>query len=988
MAKVKEKLNALPYIKLQQEAESIDIDDLSSDWNIINNSFSSGKSLFDYQFKALENAVKILWKYYDKLNENKEDFAKIYEDMDIYNSLHIQLKDNKNSDLLKDFFKVEIDDKAREYIPFSEISNRMSFWMATGSGKTIVIIKLIEILHKLMKNNLIPKKEILFLTYREDLLETFKKHIEEYNQGKKLEEQIAIVNLKDYEKEKPQNSLRNRVFIYRSDLISDERKENILNFRDYLEIEDEKPIGNWYLILDEAHKGDTQESKRQNIFSILSQNGFLFNFSATFTEAIDIVTTVYNLNLNEFINKGYGKQIYVSEQDLSAFKDKTDFSEDKKKNIVLKTLITLTAIKKAYENIKNTDKNLYHNPLLIFLMNSVNIEKSDLEIVFKELSEIAQGIDNKRFNQVKQELIDEFNANPKYTIGRQDINLSFVKNFISNIGIGDIYKYVFNSNGPGQIEYIFNKENKQEIALKHKNSTSPFALIKIGDISKWIKEKLTDYQENESFEEKGYFETLNNPDSPINILLGSRAFYEGWDSNRPNIIAFVNIGTGTDAKKFVLQAIGRGIRIEPVKNKRQRIEYYKNEDENLKTIWQNHKDDTRILETLFVYATNKKAVETILTELELVKKSEGFEEISLYKNEKIENEDILLLVPQYKQSQIRITEEINPPKFRMSKENLELLKLYFDLMPIERFILEYNTDYQTYIDLKTIIQNPTKFIYTTEDRHYKDITFLIKRLIDYLRFEKEDYKGFVSVNDKIVHFKKIQVRIDYKEKFLEEVENIKNINDKDIEKIREALKGINPNVVEQTLDNLLVKNIDNVKLRKLLQHFYIPIVYSKDKVEWLKHIIDVESEYIFIEELIKILDKIDEKYDWWMFSKLDQYLDKEIYIPYYKDGKIQKFIPDFIFWLKKGNDYKILFIDPKGKEHTDYQLKIDGYEKIYTQNGSLKTFQIIRNNSTLNIKVELKLFDKDGSSNIPSQYQIYWINKESLLETLTFQESS
>ena len=32
-------------------------------------------------------------------------------------------------------------------------------------------------------------------------------------------------------------------------------------------------------------------------------------------------------------------------------------------------------------------------------------------------------------------------------------------------------------------------------------------------------------------------------DSPFNILFGSRSFYEGWDSNRPNVMNFINIGS-------------------------------------------------------------------------------------------------------------------------------------------------------------------------------------------------------------------------------------------------------------------------------------------------------------------------------------------------------------------------------------------------------------------------------------------------------------
>jgi restriction endonuclease len=54
--------------------------------------------------------------------------------------------------------------------------------------------------------------------------------------------------------------------------------------------------------------------------------------------------------------------------------------------------------------------------------------------------------------------------------------------------------------------------------------------------------------------------------------MGSRSFYEGWDSNRPNLLLFVNIGVGSDAKKFVLQSVGRGIRIEPQKNMRKRLQ--------------------------------------------------------------------------------------------------------------------------------------------------------------------------------------------------------------------------------------------------------------------------------------------------------------------------------------------------------------------------------------------------------------------------------
>ena len=87
--------------------------------------------------------------------------------------------------------------------------------------------------------------------------------------------------------------------------------------------------------------------------------------------------------------------------------------------------------------------------------------------------------------------------------------------------------------------------------------------------------------------------------------MGSRAFYEGWDSNRPNVILFINIGVGTEARKFVIQSIGRGVRIEPIKNKRKRLMRFvkfKNQDEGL---FAKIKHIFAPLETLFIFGTNR-----------------------------------------------------------------------------------------------------------------------------------------------------------------------------------------------------------------------------------------------------------------------------------------------------------------------------------------------------------------------------------------------
>jgi hypothetical protein len=168
-----------------------------------------------------------------------------------------------------------------------------------------------------------------------------------------------------------------------------------------------------------------------------------------------------------------------------------------------------------------------------------------------------------------------------------------------------------------------------------------------------------------------------------------------------------------------------------------------------------------------------------------------------------------------------------------------------------------------------------------------------------------------------------------------------------------------------------------VKIKYLANHYYLPVVVSeKDKVDYLNHIIDVESEIKFIEQLEEYLQKGDNvfnKYDWWMFSKLDQTLD-EVHIPYYssKENEMAKFKPDFIFWMQKGNEYIILFVDPKGTEHADSYRKIDGYANIF-ENKEQRTIKSFPYNG-YNIKTKLLLKPRRGIADVLDNYKQYWFD--------------
>ena len=55
------------------------------------------------------------------------------------------------------------------------------------------------------------------------------------------------------------------------------------------------------------------------------------------------------------------------------------------------------------------------------------------------------------------------------------------------------------------------------------------------------------------------FSEINEPDSSINILIGSKKFIEGWSSWRVSAMGLLNMGKGEGPQ--VIQLFGRGVRL-------------------------------------------------------------------------------------------------------------------------------------------------------------------------------------------------------------------------------------------------------------------------------------------------------------------------------------------------------------------------------------------------------------------------------------------
>ncbi|NHA49580.1 DEAD/DEAH box helicase family protein [Helicobacter pylori] len=942
MAKKKDVTTAYNEIFVAQKLaeEELNANEINDPLEMLDfKSFDSNKELLDYQQQALINAFRVLIAYFRDFKEDKKEFYAFYQKH--YSFANCDFAKKKLNHLLKSHFKVE-----NHCVRFENFINRLAFYMATGSGKTIVIIKLVELLSVAIRMGLIPKKNIMFFSANEHLIQQFEKEIEKYNRSKDYAKQIDFKDLKSVKNKDFYHSPKDffqkiALFYYRADLMSDEEsKENLLNYKDCWD------NGENYVILDEAHKGNKTESKRQAIFSLLSLRGFLFNFSATFTEESDLITAVYNLSVGEWVKLGYGKEsVLLKKNNLNAFKELKDLNDREKEIALLKALLLL-GMQKRYKT-----EGYFHDPLMLVFTHSVNVENSDAEIFFKTLARVIENDDGSDFLKAKDDLLEEL-KNPEFLFSDdkdKGYKVNVFKESLKSMDFKGLKEEVFYANN-GHIEVIINPKNNQEIAFKLNTSDKVFCLIKIGDITEWIREKLKSVKvvsKNLSFKEESYFSQIDK--SSINILVGSRAFDTGWDSTRPSVILFLNIGLDDDAKKLVKQSFGRGVRIESVKNQRQRLAYLEIDE----TIKKDLKPNAAMLETLFVIPTNHASLEAIL---KFQKESEnGGENRGSWREIKLEKTPIkhALFVPCYQKKQTNALKIPPSASFKMSEKNFKDLKEHFHLMSEKHFILKHEIyDPKDYELLKDMIQ--TAHFKKVSTWHYKDLDYMISEIKGKLypnqKVPKDEFNALNS--EKIVHFKRVKVRADKKEKLIQTIQEVKEYVPLDKEKHKQ----------DKTF------KVDEAELLKLKEHYYTPLIKAKN-CDWLKHVVKVKSESDFLEELLKITETLQENYDFWAFSKIDEHLDN-LFIPYIDNATERRFFPDFIFWLQKGGTQIICFIDPKGSKHTDYEHKADAYQlfkdKIFNP----------KDDPNLKIKVVLKFYgDKDDMG---ERYRDLWIEKGKL----------
>ena len=180
------------------------------------------------------------------------------------------------------------------------------------------------------------------------------------------------------------------------------------------------------------------------------------------------------------------------------------------------------------------------------------------------------------------------------------------------------------------------------------------------------------------------------------------------------------------------------------------------------------------------------------------------------------------------------------------------------------------------------------------------------------------------------------------------------------------------------IDHKIIKIVNGIK-KLFKHHYYQPLtLFNEQYHDKFKHIIKVTSEIDFLCELCKNQNILDEKYDWWYFTKVDESLDVEIGIDYFdvNIGKTRKFYPDFIFWLKEKITGKLIvkFVDPKGGEHQHNPYdKAVGFENMFIHNIGAKAKEIQKKD---NYQFELCFYNQDELMvrTLSDGYKKYWYN--------------
>jgi len=438
--------------------------------------------------------------------------------------------------------------------------NKLAFWMATGSGKTLLMhCHIRQYLYYL--NNAGRQQElnrIILLTPNEGLS---RQHEEEFK--------LSGIEATLYDKAGP--TLYSR------------RGVDIIDIHKLRETSGEKTVavdnfeGNNLVLVDEGHRGSGGEEwmdKRAR----LCANGFSFEYSATFGQAIKAATgkkqaltqtyaksILFDYSYKFFYNDGYGKDFNI----LNLAEEHE--AETRPLYLTACMLAFYQQCRRFADGSNELKPYLLEAPLMIFVGGSVTgqrqtQEDTDLVLILKFLAEF---ISNR--HATEQRLGKLLARQDGLVSGGQRVFDRFFPYVESQWQPGqaselfsDILRHVFNAPGGGQLHIVRLQGSDGEIGLRV-GQNAWFGVVNVGDAKKLCDlcaERRADsdqYVVDDLAFSGSLFADIKRDGSGIRLLAGAKKFTEGWSSWRVSAMGLMNVGKKEGSE--IIQLFGRGVRL-------------------------------------------------------------------------------------------------------------------------------------------------------------------------------------------------------------------------------------------------------------------------------------------------------------------------------------------------------------------------------------------------------------------------------------------
>ena len=478
--------------------------------------------------------------------------------------------------------------------------NKAAFWMATGSGKTLLMhCHIRQYLHYLGKAG--RRKDlnrIILLTPNEGLS---RQHKDEFDQ--------SGIEAEYYDKDGAS--------------LFTGRGVDIIDINKLRETSGQKTVAvdtferNNLVLVDEGHRGSGGEVWKE-FRSRISANGFSFEYSATFGQSVKAATGAKQKELTQeyakcilfdysykfFYNDGYGKDFNIL--------NLADQVQLAGRDYLTGSLLSFYQQRRRFADGGTELKPyLLADPLMIFVGGSVSgvreqQEETDLVQILKFLASFVA--DRKESEISLQKLLDRkmgFVAGGKTVF---DELFPYVETLWSGTKASecflDILRHLFNAPSPGQLHIVRLMGSDGEIGLRI-GTHDWFGVVNVGD-AKGLCDRLSEAKgESDHFvvEDMAFsgslFAGINTPASPIRILAGAKKFSEGWSSWRVTAMGLMNVGKKEGSE--IIQLFGRGVRLRGYKFKLKRTSALDALDLQGDDVPTKHPEHIALMETLNIF---------------------------------------------------------------------------------------------------------------------------------------------------------------------------------------------------------------------------------------------------------------------------------------------------------------------------------------------------------------------------------------------------